>query len=150
VTHQPAISFSISFQRHLHGGVVITPDVRYKNHPMSASPAWALVAASFLLLGLFGYASVTRSKAGMIVGAVISALVLNGIASQIFTAVEIRTIKDFGTIQEDQIFPDMPNLMAGLIMFGWVFFFGGFFAGRLVKRTKTKTESEQFAAGNRP
>jgi hypothetical protein len=115
---------------------------------MPASTAWALVAASFLLLGLFGYASVTRSKAGMIVGAVISALVLNGIASQIFTAVEIRTIKDFGTIQEDQMLPDMPNLMAGLIMFGWAFFLGGFFVGRLSKRTQTKNQSEQDVHGN--
>ncbi len=38
---------------------------------MSVSAAWALVAASFLLLGLFGYASVSRSKAGMVFGAVI-------------------------------------------------------------------------------
>jgi hypothetical protein len=117
---------------------------------MSASTAWALVAASFLILGLFGYASVTRSKTGMIFGAVISAFVLNGLASQIFTAVEIRTINEFGTIQEDQIQPDMPNLTAGLIMFGWAFFLGGFSVGRLVKRTKTKTQSEQVVAPNGP
>jgi hypothetical protein len=116
---------------------------------MPASTAWALVAASFLLLGLFGYASVTRSKAGMIVGAVISAFVLNGIASQIFTAVEIRTLKEFGAIQEDQMLPDMPNLMAGLIMFGWAFFLGGFFVGKLSKRAQRKTKSEQTASHNR-
>lgn len=57
---------------------------------MQVSIAWALVVASFFLLGCFGYASVAKSKTGMVVGAVISAIVLNGIASQIFTAVEIR------------------------------------------------------------
>lgn len=108
---------------------------------MSVSAAWALVAASFLLLGLFGYASVSRSKAGMVFGAVIMAFVLNAIASQIFTAVEISTIREFGTIQEVRILPDMPNLMVGLVMFGWVFFLGGFCVGRLVKRAKIKKGS---------
>lgn len=114
-----------------------------KIHIMPASTAWTLVAASFLLLGFFGYASVTRSKTGMVFGAVISALVLNGIASQIFMAAEIRMIKDSGTIQEDQMLPDMPNLMAGLIMFGWAFFLGGFFVGKLGKRAQTKTKENK-------
>lgn len=84
----------------------------------------------------------------MVIGAIISALILNGVASQIFTAVEIRTIKDFGTIQEDQMLPDMPDLMAGLIMFGWAFFLGGFLVGRLGRRAQTKAKSEQAAAPN--
>lgn len=103
---------------------------------MQVSIAWALVVTSFVLLGCFGYASVAKSMTGMVVGAVISAIVLNGIASQIFTAVEIRAIKDYGTIQEDQMLPDMPNLMAGLILFGWAFYLGGFFVGWLRKRAQ--------------
>jgi hypothetical protein len=110
---------------------------------MQAATGWALVAASFFMLGLFGYASVTRSKIGMVLGGVFSAIVLNGAAHQIFMAVEIRTIKNSGTIQEDQMLPDMPNLMAGMIMFGWVFFLGGFFVRRLGERSQTKLKSEQ-------
>jgi len=110
---------------------------------MLASTAWAFVVASFLLLGVFGYASVARSKAAMAFAAVISALMLNGVASQIFRAVEIGAINDFGSIQEDQMMPDMPNLMAGLLLFGWIFFFGGFFVGRLAKRAKSKPKSER-------
>lgn len=45
--------------------------------------------------------------------------------------------------------PDMPNLMAGLIMFGWAFFLGGFFVGRLGRRAQTKTKSELAAAPDR-
>ncbi len=84
----------------------------------------------------------------MIVGAVISNLVLNGIASRIFTAVEIRMIKDSGNIQEDQMLPDLPNLMAGLIIFGWAFFLGGFLVGRLSKRSQAIAKSEQATAPN--
>lgn len=112
---------------------------------MSEFAGWSIVASSFLLLGFFGYGSATRSKPGMIFGAVISALVLNGVALQIFNAVEIGTIKEFGTIREDQMQPDMPNLMAGLILYGWAFFLGGFFVGKLGKRAQTKTKSEQDA-----
>lgn len=115
---------------------------------MSESTAWLLVVASFLVLAFFGYASVTRSKMLMISGALVSAFVLNVIASQIFTAVEIRTIQNSGTIQEDQMLPDMPNLMAGLILFGWIFFLGGFFVGRLGERAQTKTKSEQDGTSN--
>lgn len=52
------------------------------NNTMSESAACALVTASFLLLGLFGYAPVSRSKTGMVFGAVIMAFVLNAVASQ--------------------------------------------------------------------
>lgn len=77
----------------------------------------------------------------MVIGAVISALVLNGLASQIFAAVEIGTIKEVGTIREDQMLPDMPNLLAGLILYGWAFFLGGFFAGSWRKHAKTNDRS---------
>jgi hypothetical protein len=117
-------------------------NVASRFNTMSESTAWSLVAASFLILGFFGYASFARSKILMILGALVSAFVLNVMASQIFTAVEIRTIKRLGTIQEDQMLPDMPNLMAGLILFGWVFFLGGFFVGRLGKRAQPKNKSE--------
>jgi hypothetical protein len=109
---------------------------------MSESTAWSLVVASFLMIVFFGYASATRSKMLMISGALVSAFLLNVIASQIFMGVEIRTIQNSGTIQEDQMLPDMPNLIAGLILFGWVFFLGGFFVGRLGKRAQTNTKSE--------
>lgn len=78
-----------------------------------------------------------------------TAFVLNAIASQIFAAVEMRTIKVSGTIQEDQMLPDMPGLMAGLILLGWAFFLGGYVAGKWRKRARTKTKSRPFADGKR-
>lgn len=115
---------------------------------MSESTAWALVATSLLMIGFFGYASAARSKLIMILGAIVSAFLLNGVASQIFMAIEICTIKNSGMIQEDQMLPEMPNLLTGLILFGWVFFLGGFFVGWLRNRVQTKMKSEQDTASS--
>lgn len=100
--------------------------------------AWSLVVVSFLLLGGFGYASVTRNRLGMICGAVISALVLNWMASQFFSVAEIRTVRESGTIQEEQMQPDGPGLMAGTILSGGAFFLGGLFVGKLRRRARSK------------
>ena len=104
--------------------------------------AWSFVAASFLLLGFSGYASVTRGGTRRFLGTVISVLALNAVASQIFSAVEIGSIKEFGTLQEDQMQPDMPNLIAGLILYGWAFFAGGFFAGKLRNQVRAGKQGD--------
>ncbi len=114
---------------------------------------WAIIAVSFFLIGIFGYKSDRPSAKGsgpargrmffMIIYAILSALVLNGIASQVFMKVEIGMIKKFGSINEDQMQPDMSNLMAGLIMFGWAFFLAGLLVARLSNRnTKNKTANK--------
>jgi hypothetical protein len=114
--------------------------------------AWSLVIASFLLIGVFGYASVGRApqtttfKIGrpiiMIIAAVVSANYLNTAAYRIFTRIEIDTFKRYGSIQEDQMQPDMPNLMAGLILFGWISFIAGVVVSRLIKAHTKNHESE--------
>ena len=86
----------------------------------------------------------------MIIAAIVFAFVLNSIASQIFMTIEINTIQEFGSIHEDQMQPDMPNLLAGLIMFGWAFFLVGLIVGRLSKGGANDHKSEQGAADQLP
>ena len=77
----------------------------------------------------------------MIAGAIVSAFVLNSVASQFFMKIEIDTIKKFGSIHEDQMQPDMPNLIAGLITFGWSFFHAGVIVARLSKGSSNNHKS---------
>ena len=106
---------------------------------------WLIIVGSFLLIGVFGYAAIGRNAkrpaiAGvrifvMVAGAIVSAFVLISFACRIFMKIEIETVYKLGSIHEDQMQPDMPNLMAGLIMFGWVFFLAGLTVALLSKRT---------------
>jgi hypothetical protein len=119
--------------------------------------AWSIVVASLLLIGVFGYASIGREPQNialalgrsliMIIGAAVSAIYLNEVANQIFTRIEINAFKRFGSIQEDQMQPDMPNLMAGLVMFGWAFFVAGVLVARWSKGRTKIDKSEQADAG---
>ena len=122
-------------------------------NPMSGIAGWLIVAASFLLIGVFGYASVSGNRCGstiararliiMVLAAVVSAFALNVIAAQLFMATEIGIHREFGGIREDQMQPDSPNLVAGLIMFGWVFFLAGSLVARSIKGDKPNRKSDQ-------
>lgn len=114
---------------------------------MSELIGWGLVAASHLLLGITGYAAATSSrKGGKILLGVVSAIVLNGIASQLFTVVDLNRSREFGFIQEEQMQMDMPDLAAGLIMFGWMFFLGGFVVASQLKLARNELLGGQAAA----
>jgi drug/metabolite transporter (DMT)-like permease len=114
--------------------------------------AWSVVAGSFVLIGLCGYASIGQNPSGSsskggrlilaILAAIVSAFVLHFVAGAMFSTVEITSFKRLGSIQEDQMQPDMPNLMAGLLMFGWIFFFAGFLVARSWKHSPNNRKSE--------
>jgi len=72
----------------------------------------------------------------MVIVAVVLAIILNSIAAQIFGMIERNVVEEFGTIQAHQIQPDMPNLMASPIFYGWAFFLASFVVGRLSLESK--------------
>jgi hypothetical protein len=101
------------------------------------------------VIGVFGYLSAAGGGLrtfAMIFGAVISAIFLNMIAYNIFVSAEMKIVNEFGTIHEDQMLPDMPNLMTGMIMFGWAFFFPGYLVGMMSKRDEKENRSEKEAS----
>jgi hypothetical protein len=95
-----------------------------------------LVGSSYLLLGTFGYLSVRKIGTIKIVCGWVCALLLNILASNIYLSAEIRITRKSGTIQENQIQPDLPNLLTGFILFGSTSFISGVILGNIAARTK--------------
>jgi hypothetical protein len=95
-----------------------------------------LIGTSYLLLGILGYLAVRKIGVLKIMCGWICALLLNILASNIYLSSEIRIVRKSGAIQENQIQPDLPNLLAGLVLFGSTSFISGVILGNIAARTK--------------
>lgn len=114
---------------------------------MLAILAWSIVAASLLVIGVFGFASIHRRPEGvarrvgrvflMAISAMLSALVLTSLASQLFMMAQIDKAIGVGDFREEDMQPDMPNLIARLLLFGWMFFLAGQIVARVSQRKRS-------------
>jgi hypothetical protein len=77
----------------------------------------------------------------MVLCAAVAALALNWIANHIFMVVEASSLVDseFAAIGEDEMQPDMPNLVKGLLLVGWAFFLTGFLVARARRANRATT-----------
>ena len=116
--------------------------------------AWSIIASSFLLIGVFGYVSIDqrlgKKKSAnpgrrlflMIAAAFNSALILCMIAGKMFRRIEIGATEKQGWIDEAQMQPDMPNLIAGIFVVGWAFFLSGVLVARMHRSNDCYDRSE--------
>ncbi|MCB1229060.1 MAG: hypothetical protein KDN19_02275 [Verrucomicrobiae bacterium] len=82
-----------------------------------------------------GRAVVVRVVVVLIV-AVVLAFMLNGLAAGFFAAAEWDASSD-GTLTEEAMQPDMPNLVVSLVLFGWIFLVAGNVVGQALLRRRT-------------
>lgn len=73
--------------------------------------------------------------------------VLNIIAHNFFLKAELANFNSSGEIIEEQMQPDMPNLLTGLLVIGLPCFLAGFLFGRLRNRKEDPSAENQCGNG---
>ncbi len=115
---------------------------------------WGAVIASYFAIAICGYASLGKeAKASQsrfvaaVLGSCFSLLILSGIASQCFSLAELQTMREIGSLNEDQMLPDMPNLFSGGFLIGTTLFFTG---RTVAKKTSRGTPQDSDGSNEAP